>query len=88
MKCTECDRVLSIGGVVDADRLEDHRLWRHPSPVDVSVVMHEITAFGQQTQLAFDARDWLNLRLVLGSLHDRVLRAMTYADIESTKAVA
>ncbi|MFE5290365.1 hypothetical protein ACFRAQ_35925 [Nocardia sp. NPDC056611] len=73
---------------MDVDRLEQHRLWKHPTATDVAVVQHEIGALGTQLQLAFDARDWLNARLILNTLHDRILRAMTYADLEATKAVA
>ncbi|MET8430131.1 hypothetical protein [Nocardia sp. NPDC004860] len=73
---------------MDADRLEEHRLWKHPSATDIAVVMHELEALAGQAQRAFDGADWLNMRLILDDLHVRVLRALTYADLEATKAVA
>ncbi|MFE3052342.1 hypothetical protein [Nocardia sp. NPDC059239] len=87
-KCTECNQVLSLGAVVDAGRLEAHRLWKHPTATDIAVVQHEIGALGTQLQLAFDRGDWPEMREILNTLHERVLRAMTYADLEATKAAA
>ncbi|MFE2994113.1 hypothetical protein ACFXG4_03765 [Nocardia sp. NPDC059246] len=87
-KCTECNQVLSVGAVVDVDRLEAHRLWKHPTSTDIAVVQYEIGALGTQLQLAFVRGDWLEVRRILNTLHERVLRAMTYADLEATKAAA
>jgi hypothetical protein len=79
-KCTQCGRALTLGDTVDAERLEQHRLWRHPEPADRAVLWHEIEAMSTQIRFAVDHQDWVGAYLVLGDLIDHAYRAQTYCN--------
>ncbi|MEV6219770.1 hypothetical protein [Nocardia sp. NPDC051833] len=84
MTCTECNALL---GESTPERLATHRLWKHPTPEEVSAVWPAIAGTGARIEFAVLLDNPLEARSLLDDLHQLVLRAMTYLDDRLTTEV-
>ncbi|MFD3594295.1 hypothetical protein ACFWU5_16350 [Nocardia sp. NPDC058640] len=84
MTCPECDVLL---GEPTPERLEFHRLWMHPTSVEVAEVWPAIAGTAARAEFAVLDSDMLRTRVLLDELHQLLLRAMTYVDAQLTEEV-
>ncbi|WP_280465799.1 hypothetical protein [Nocardia brasiliensis] len=82
--CPDCDAFWPDA----AGRMETHRLWKHPTTAEKARIRTEIAALGTDLDDALARGDVLRARMLLGHLHQAVLRAMTYLDDDLDNEVA
>ncbi len=85
MTCPDCNTPL---GESTADRLETHRLWKHPTRAEVAEVWPAIAGTAARIEFAVLDSDTLRAQLLLHDLHQLVLRAKTYVDDQLTEEVS
>ncbi|MFD6400799.1 hypothetical protein [Nocardia sp. NPDC060249] len=84
MTCPECHVLL---GESTPERLETHRLWKHPTSAEIAAVWPAIAGTAARTEFAVLDSDPLRAGALLDELYQLVLRAKTYVDDQLTEEV-